>query len=214
MSLYPTMDHHAGGVSAHGMGTIYGTTILSVRKNNKVVMIGDGQMSLGNTIVKHKTRKVRRIRDVLVGVAGSTADAATLLERFEKLLDESNGQLVRATVGLAKLWRTDRSMARLQAVMCLSDHSTTLLFDGDGNVIEPDDGRLLAIGSGGSFALAAARALIDHSNLDAEQIAKQSMTIAADLCVYTNHNFVWESLASDANQNTSGAAASDAPLSL
>jgi ATP-dependent HslUV protease subunit HslV len=152
-------------------------------------MIGDGQMTLGSTVVKSKTVKVRRIQNVLVGVAGSTADALTLLEKFEKYLDESNGQLLRATVGLAKQWRTDKMMGKLQAVMCLSDHSTTLLFDGEGNIIEPDDGRILAIGSGGSFALSAARALIDHSPLDAESIARESMKIAADLCIYTNSNF-------------------------
>jgi ATP-dependent HslUV protease subunit HslV len=171
----------------------HGTTILSVRKGSQVVVAGDGQVSLQNTILKPSARKVRRLADgkIITGFAGSTADALTLLERLEAKLDRHPGQLTRAAVELAKDWRTDRYLRRLEAMMAVADADVSLLISGNGDVLEPDDG-LIGIGSGGPFALAAARALIDVDGMNAEAIARKAMAIAADLCVYTNDHLTLE----------------------
>jgi ATP-dependent HslUV protease, peptidase subunit HslV len=171
----------------------HGTTILSVRKGSQVVVAGDGQVSLQNTILKPSARKVRRLADgkIVTGFAGSTADALTLLERLEAKLDRHPGQLTRAAVELAKDWRTDRYLRRLEAMMAVADAEVSLLISGNGDVLEPDDG-LIGIGSGGPFALAAARALIDVDGMSAEAIARKAMAIAADLCVYTNDHLTLE----------------------
>ena len=171
----------------------HGTTILSVRKGGQVVLAGDGQVSLGQTVIKANARKVRRLGDgsILAGFAGATADAFTLFERLEAKLEQYPGQLTRACVELAKDWRTDRYLRRLEAMMAVADKSASLVLTGTGDVLEPEDG-LIGIGSGGNFALAAARALIDVDGLDAEAIARKAMKIAADICVYTNTNVVVE----------------------
>ncbi|MFA7428936.1 MAG: ATP-dependent protease subunit HslV [Rhodospirillaceae bacterium] len=172
----------------------HGTTILSVRKNGRVVIAGDGQVSLGNTVIKANARKVRPLGSgVLAGFAGATADAFTLFERLEAKLEQHPGQLTRACVELAKDWRTDRYLRRLEAMMAVVDADVSLILTGTGDVLEPADG-LIGIGSGGSYALAAARALIDRDDMDAEAIARKSMAVAADICVYTNHNVILESL--------------------
>jgi ATP-dependent HslUV protease subunit HslV len=173
----------------------HGTTILSVRKNGRVVVAGDGQVTLGNTVVKANARKVRPLADgsVLAGFAGATADAFTLFERLEAKLEQHPGQLTRACVELAKDWRTDRYLRRLEAMMAVVDKDVSLILSGTGDVLEPEDG-LIGIGSGGAFALSAARALADLPDLDAETIARKSMAVAADICIYTNHNVVLESL--------------------
>lgn len=173
----------------------HGTTILSVRKNGRVVVAGDGQVTLGNTVVKSNARKVRPLADgsVLAGFAGATADAFTLFERLEAKLEQHPGQLTRACVELAKDWRTDRYLRRLEAMMAVVDKDVSLILSGTGDVLEPEDG-LIGIGSGGAFALSAARALADLPDLDAETIARKSMAVAADICIYTNHNVVLESL--------------------
>jgi ATP-dependent HslUV protease subunit HslV len=173
----------------------HGTTILCVRKGGRVVIGGDGQVSLGQTVIKGNARKVRRIGEtILVGFAGATADAFTLLERLEGKLEKHPGQLARACVELAKDWRTDRYLRRLEAMMAVADTDVSLVLTGQGDVLEPEDG-IIAIGSGGNYALAAARALID-TELDAEAIVRKSMRIAADICVYTNTNLIVESLGS------------------
>lgn len=171
-----------------------GTTILSVRKGNKVVVVGDGQVSLGNTVIKANARKVRRLGDgnVIAGFAGSTADAFALFERLEEKLERFNGQLTRACVEMAKDWRTDRYLRRLEAMMAVVDKDVSLILTGNGDVLEPADG-IIAIGSGGNFALAAAKALMDQ-DLDAEEIGKRALNIAADICVYTNNNLTVETL--------------------
>lgn len=175
--------------------TIYGTTIISVRKGNKVVVAGDGQVSLGHTVMKNTAKKVRKLAGgkILAGFAGATADAFTLFERLEAKLEKHPGQLKRACVELAKDWRTDRYLRRLEAMMIVADEEVSLIMSGTGDVIEPDDG-ILAIGSGGNYALAAARALYDIKTMDAEEIAKKSMKIAGDICIYTNHNLTIETL--------------------
>ena len=175
----------------------HGTTILSVRKAGKVVIAGDGQVSLGQTVIKGNARKVRRIGNgsILAGFAGSTADAFTLLERLEAKLERHPGQLMRACVELAKDWRTDRYLRRLEAMMAVADAEVSLVVTGNGDVLEPEDG-VIGIGSGGTFALSAARALIDIEGLDAEEVARRAMAIAADICVYTNTNIVVETLES------------------
>ena len=175
----------------------HGTTILTVRKAGRVVIAGDGQVSFGNTVVKSKARKVRSVLrgDVIGGFAGATADAFTLFERLEGKLDQHPGQLMRAAVELAKDWRTDRYLRRLEAMMIVADRSTTLVLTGNGDVLEPEHD-VMGIGSGGMYALAAARALLDQP-LDAETIARKAMDIAADICVFTNRNLVLESLPSD-----------------
>ena len=165
----------------------HGTTILSVRKGGRVVLAGDGQVSMGATIVKSNARKVRRLGNgsVIAGFAGATADAMTLFERLEAKLEQHGGQLTRACVELAKDWRTDRYLRRLEAMMAVADQDASLILSGNGDVLEPEDG-IIGIGSGGSYALSAARALIDIDGLDAEAIARKAMAIAADICVYTN----------------------------
>lgn len=164
-----------------------GTTITCIRRNGQVALAGDGQVSLGNTVMKHGARKIRRLYEdkVLAGFAGSTADAFTLFEKFEAKLQEFRGNLPRAAVALAKDWRTDRAMRRLEALLIVADSDNTLIISGTGDVIEPDDG-IAAIGSGGSFALAAGRALIENSELTAEDIVKKALLIAAGICIYTN----------------------------
>ncbi len=173
----------------------HGTTILSVRKGDRVVIAGDGQVSLGHTVIKGSARKVRRLGkgDVIAGFAGATADALTLFERLEGKLEQHPGQLTRACVELAKDWRTDRYLRRLEAMMAVVDAKASLVLTGTGDVLEPDD-NLIGIGSGGNYALAAARALIDRDDLDAEAIARKAMDIAAGICVYTNDNVILESL--------------------
>ena len=175
--------------------TWHGTTILSVRKGGKVVIAGDGQVSLGQTVIKGNARKVRPLGtgQVIGGFAGATADAMTLFERLEAKLEQHPGQLTRACVEMAKDWRTDRYLRRLEAMMIVADKSVTLVLTGTGDVLEPENG-IIAIGSGGNYALAAARALAD-SDLDAETIARKAMAIAAEICVYTNNNLTVESLA-------------------
>jgi ATP-dependent HslUV protease, peptidase subunit HslV len=170
------------------------TTILSVRKGGQVVVAGDGQVSLGQTVMKSNARKVRRLANgkVIAGFAGATADAFTLFERLEAKLEQHPGNLTRAAVELAKDWRTDRYLRRLEAMLAVSDASTSLILSGSGDVVEPEDG-LIGIGSGGNFALAAARALLPL-DLSAEDIARRAMKIAADICVYTNNEITVESL--------------------
>ena len=175
----------------------HGTTIVTVRKGGKVVVAGDGQVSLGQTVIKATARKVRPLGkgDVIAGFAGATADAFTLLERLEKKLEQYPGQLVRAAVELAKDWRTDRYLRQLEAMMIVADRSSSLVLTGTGDVLEPEGG-IMGIGSGGMYALAAAKALAD-TDLDAEQIARWAMAVAADICVYTNGNVVVETLDAD-----------------
>lgn len=164
-----------------------GTTIVCVRRNNKVVIGGDGQVSMGNTILKSNAKKVRRLYDnkVIAGFAGGTADAFTLFERFEAKLQEFHGHLTRAAVELAKDWRTDKMLRRLEALLCVADKKDTLMITGNGDVIEPEEG-LIAIGSGGPFAQAAAKALVRNTSMDAAEIVEQSLIIAAEICVFTN----------------------------
>ncbi|HYG84725.1 MAG TPA: ATP-dependent protease subunit HslV [Azospirillum sp.] len=181
--------------SSHDPIQWHGTTILSVRKGGQVVVAGDGQVSFGQTVMKANARKVRRLANgsVMAGFAGATADAFTLFERLEAKLEQHPGQLTRACVELAKDWRTDRYLRRLEAMMAVADASASLVLTGNGDVLEPEDG-LIGIGSGGSYALAAARALIDVDGLDAEAIARKAMKIAGDICVYTNQNVTLEKI--------------------
>lgn len=180
-----------------GPPTLHGTTILCVRRGAQVAMAGDGQVTLGNMIMKATARKVRRLYkdQVLAGFAGSTADAFTLFERFEAKLEKHQGHLTRSAVELAKDWRTDRLLRRLEAMLIVADRQATLILSGAGDVIEPEHG-MAAIGSGGAYALAAARALLAHSTLSAEQVVAEAMAIAADICIYTNRNIVIEALGS------------------
>jgi ATP-dependent HslUV protease subunit HslV len=174
---------------------MHATTIVTVRKGNKVVIAGDGQVSLGQTVIKGNARKVRRIgkdQDIITGFAGATADAFTLLDRLEKKIEQYPGQLMRACVELAKDWRTDKYLRNLEAMMLVADKNVSLCVTGNGDVLEPEDG-IMAIGSGGNYALAAARALAD-SKLSAEKIAEKAMKIAGDICVYTNHSLIVETL--------------------
>lgn len=177
------------------MTTIKGTTIIAVRHKGKVAIAGDGQVTLGNTILKQKASKLRRLfKDkVLAGFSGATADAFTLFERFEAKLEQHQGNLLRAAVELAKDWRTDRMLRRLEALLIVVDKEHSLIVSGTGDVVEPDDG-IVAIGSGGSFALAAARALVNHSDLDAKTVVEESMKIASEICIYTNDNIIIEEL--------------------
>jgi ATP-dependent HslUV protease subunit HslV len=172
-----------------------GTTILSARRNGKVVIGGDGQVSLGNTIMKGNARKVRRLYNdkVIAGFAGGTADAFTLFERFEAKLDQHHGNLTRAAVELAKDWRSDRILRKLEALLAVADSEASLIITGNGDVIQPEDD-LIAIGSGGPFAQSAARALLDNTDLDARTIVEQGLKIAGDICIYTNHNNTIEEL--------------------
>lgn len=179
----------------HDPANWYGTTILSIRKGNQVVIAGDGQVSFGNTVIKSTAKKVRRLGNdkIIAGFAGATADAFTLFERLESKLEKHPGQLTRACVELAKDWRTDRYLRRLEAMMAVADASTSLVLTGTGDVLEPEEG-LIGIGSGGNFALAAARALYDLPDLTAEDIARRAMKVAGDICVFTNHNVTFEIL--------------------
>ncbi len=172
---------------------IRSTTILCVRHQGEAVVVGDGQVSLGNTVMKHQARKVRRLYNdkVVCGFAGATADALTLLDKLEQKLEQFNGNLTRAAVELAKDWRTDRMLRRLEAMLIAADEEKSLLLSGTGDVIESDDG-ILAIGSGGPYAQAAAKALMTHSSLNAEEICREAMKIAGSICVFTNQNFVVE----------------------
>ena len=175
-----------------------GTTVLSVRKGKQVVVAGDGQVTLGNTVIKANARKVRRLGKggVIAGFAGATADALTLFERLEAKLETYPDQLTRACVELAKDWRTDRYLRRLEAMMAVADASVSLVLTGTGDVLEPEDG-LIGIGSGGPFALAAARALIDRDDMEAEAVARKAMEIAAGICIYTNENVVLQSITAE-----------------
>jgi ATP-dependent HslUV protease, peptidase subunit HslV len=174
---------------------IHGTTVLCVRRDNKVVMAGDGQVTMGQQVMKHSAKKIRRLFNdkVLAGFAGSTADALSLFERFEGKLQEHHGNLAKSAVELAKEWRKDRALRHLEALLVVADAKSTFVLSGDGDVIEPDDG-MCAIGSGGPFALAAARALAKHSKLGAKEIAQESMRIASEICIYTNSSFTVEEL--------------------
>lgn len=175
-----------------------GTTILSVRRKDQVVIGGDGQVTLGNTVIKGNAKKVRRLyKDkVLAGFAGGTADAFTLFERFERKLEMHQGHLVRAAVELAKDWRTDKFLRRLEALLTVADSKASLIITGNGDVIEPENG-IMAIGSGGPFAESAARALLDNTQLSARDIVEKSLMIAGEICIYTNHNLTIESLEND-----------------
>lgn len=172
-----------------------GTTIVSVRRNGKVVIGGDGQVSMGNTVMKGNARKVRRLYDdkVIAGFAGGTADAFTLFERFEAKLQAYNGQLTRAAVELAKDWRSDRALRKLEALLAVANEEASLIVTGNGDVIQPEDD-LIAIGSGGPYAQSAAKALLENTELDARSITQKALTIAGDICVYTNHNHTIEEL--------------------
>jgi ATP-dependent HslUV protease subunit HslV len=177
------------------MEQYHGTTIISVRRGRKVAMGGDGQVTLGNIVVKASARKVRRIHNdsILAGFAGGTADAFTLFERFEAKLDKHQGNLVRSAVELAKDWRSDRALRRLEAMLAVADRESSLIITGNGDVLEPELG-LLAIGSGGAYAQSAARALLENTELDPAEIIRKSLVIAGDLCIYTNHSVTLETL--------------------
>jgi len=177
------------------MEQFHGTTIVSARRAGKVALGGDGQVTLGNIVIKAGARKVRRLYQdrIVAGFAGGTADAFTLFERFEAKLDKHQGNLMRSAVELAKDWRTDRILRRLEAMLAVADRTASLIITGAGDVLEPEHG-LIAIGSGGPYAQAAARALLDNTELDAEAIVRKSLAIAADLCIYTNHNIMVEIL--------------------
>jgi ATP-dependent HslUV protease, peptidase subunit HslV len=174
---------------------MHGTTVLCVRRDSKVVMAGDGQVTMGQNVMKHTARKIRRLYNdkVLAGFAGSTADALSLFERFEGKLQEHHGNLAKSAVELAKEWRKDRALRHLEALLLVADAKATFVLSGDGDVIEPDDG-LCAIGSGGPFALSAARALAKHSKLGLKEVAQEAMRIASEICIYTNSNFTVEEL--------------------
>ena len=176
----------------------HGTTVLAVRRNGRVVIGADGQVTLGNTVMKGNARKVRRLYQdrVIAGFAGGTADAFTLFERFDAQLEKHSGQLTRAAVEMAKDWRTDRMLRRLEALLVVADRATLLLLSGTGDVIEPEHG-MAAIGSGGPYAQAAARALLDNTELSAREVTERALAIAADICIYTNHNLTLEELSSD-----------------
>jgi len=178
-----------------GSTPTHGTTVLCVRKDSKVVLVADGQVTMGDHVMKHTARKTRRLYSdrVLAGFAGSTADAITLFERFEGKLQETSGNLQKASVELAKDWRKDRALRHLEAMLIVADSKSTFIVSGNGDVIEPDDG-IVAIGSGGSYALAASRAMLKHSKLSAKDMAMEAMRIASEICIYTNANFTVEEL--------------------
>lgn len=194
-SLLPVLQTHSSTQRNSSMENFRGTTILCVRKNGQTVIGGDGQVTLGNTVVKGNARKVRRLYngEVLAGFAGATADAFTLFEKFEAKLEKFGGNLLRSAVELAKEWRTDRAMRRLEAMLVVADRNHMLTISGNGDVIEPETD-LIAIGSGGAFAQAAATALMQHSGLEARAIAEAALGIAGDICIYTNHNLTIEVL--------------------
>lgn len=179
------------------MEQFHGTTILSVRRNKKVCIGGDGQVTMGNTVVKNNARKVRRLYhdQILAGFAGATADAFTLFELFESKLEKHQGNLLRAAVELAKDWRTDKMLRRLEALLIVADQESSLILSGNGDVIEPEEG-IIAIGSGGDYARSAAKALVENTKLEARAIVEKSLEITSNICIYTNHNFVIDELAS------------------
>jgi ATP-dependent HslUV protease subunit HslV len=181
--------------NANGSGQMHGTTVLCVRKDGKVVLIADGQVTMGDHVLKHTARKTRRLYNekVVAGFAGSTADALSLFERFEGKLQEHSGNLQKASVELAKEWRKDRALRHLEALLIVADSKATFVLSGNGDVIEPDDG-LCAIGSGGTYALAASRAMIKHTKLAAKELALEAMRIASEICIYTNENFTVEEI--------------------
>jgi ATP-dependent HslUV protease subunit HslV len=178
-----------------GDALMHGTTVLCVRKDSKVVLIADGQVTMGDHVMKHTARKTRRLYNdkVIAGFAGSTADAITLFERFESKLQEHSGNLQKSAVELAKEWRKDRALRHLEALLIVADSKSTFILSGNGDVIEPDDG-IVSIGSGGSFALAAARALVKHSKLSTKDLAMEAMRITSEICIYTNANFTVEEI--------------------
>ncbi len=190
-----TMEMQTSRKSAQTDASIHGTTVLCVRKDNKVVLIADGQVTMGDHVMKHSAKKTRRLFQdkVVAGFAGSTADAISLFERFEGKLQEFSGNLQKAAVELAKEWRKDRALRHLEALLIVADAKGTFILSGNGDVIEPDDG-IVAIGSGGTFALAAARALMKHSKLGAKDVALEAMRIASEICIFTNANFTVEEL--------------------
>ena len=196
------MIQHSQSAGAGDSAAWHGTTVLAVRKGGRVVIAGDGQVTAGATVMKGTARKLRKLAkgQVIAGFAGATADAFALFERLESKLEQYPQQLTRACVELAKDWRTDRYLRRLEAMMAVCDRKVSLLLTGTGDVLEPDDG-LIAIGSGGPYALAAARALVDVSDYDAETIARKALTIAADICIYTNHEIIVESLSAEEPQS-------------
>jgi ATP-dependent HslUV protease subunit HslV len=182
-------------MTEHQSNKIYATTVLGVRRNGKVALGGDGQVTLGNTVMKHSALKIRRLynQNILAGFAGAAADAFTLFERFEEKLERYSGNLPKASVELAKEWRSDRYLRRLEALLAVLDLDNTFIISGTGDIIEPDDG-IAAIGSGGPYALASARSLVKFSNLDAEEIVKEALSTASDICIYTNSNINVETL--------------------
>jgi ATP-dependent HslUV protease subunit HslV len=184
-----------GAMHGSANGAMHGTTVLCVRKDNKVVLIADGQVTMGDHVMKHTARKTRRLYSdkVIAGFAGSTADAISLFERFEGKLQEHSGNLQKSAVELAKEWRKDRALRHLEALLIVADTKGTFLLSGNGDVIEPDDG-LCAIGSGGTYALAAARAMVKHSKLNTKELAMEAMRIASEICIYTNANYTVEEL--------------------
>jgi ATP-dependent HslUV protease subunit HslV len=194
-TLFSPRDDHSRLTSNSTLEPFHGTTILSVRRGASVALGGDGQVTLGAVVIKSTARKVRRIHHdkVLAGFAGATADAFTLFERFEAKLEKHQGHLVRSAVELAKDWRSDRILRRLEAMLAVADASASLVITGNGDVLEPEHG-IVAIGSGGAYAQAAARALLEHSALSAAEIVKQALSIAGELCIYTNQNHVIETL--------------------
>ena len=187
--------YNGGMPNSQGSTQMHGTTVLCVRRDNKVVLIADGQVTMGDHVMKHTARKTRRLYNdkVVAGFAGSTADAITLFERFENKLQEHSGNLQKSAVELAKEWRKDRALRHLEALLIVADSKATFILSGNGDVIEPDDG-LVAIGSGGTYALSAARALMKHSKLSAKDLAMEAMRIASEICIYTNANFTVEEL--------------------
>ncbi len=194
----PHIDWTVNNFRESSLEQFRGTTILSVRRNGKVVIGGDGQVTLGSTVMKGNAKKVRRLYNnkVIAGFAGGTADAFTLFERFESKLEKHSGNLTRAAVELAKDWRTDKILRRLEALLAVADHKTSLIITGLGDVIEPEHS-LMAIGSGGPFAQSAAKALLDSTQLNAREIVEKGLTIAADVCIYTNYSFTIEELDSE-----------------
>ena len=187
--------YNGGMPNSQGSALMHGTTVLCVRREGKVALIADGQVTMGDHVMKHTARKTRRLYNdkVVAGFAGSTADAITLFERFEGKLQEFSGNLQKAAVELAKEWRKDRALRHLEALLIVADSKGTFILSGNGDVIEPDDG-LVAIGSGGTYALSAARALLKHSKLSAKELAMEAMRIASEICIYTNANFTVEEI--------------------
>jgi len=188
-------QHRERGGRMNESARLHGTTILAVRRNGKTAIAGDGQVTIGSTVMKHNAKKVRKMYDdkILAGFAGATADAFTLFEKFESKLEQYHGNLTRAAVELAKDWRTDKILRRLEALMIVADHERSFVLSGNGDVIEPENG-VAAIGSGGPYALAAARSLMEHTQLDAKKIVEEAMKVASEICIYTNKEITIEEL--------------------